>query len=179
MKLFFRFRFPNSSSSLSKSFPCFAGCKCRTLFQISQAFLELFFFRKSLSLFVLSLPVFRWAFFVVAGAKVEPFSASASFFMEFFSFFFGLFLNLLVTVSLRFDFFSLRVGFFFSLMCFSRFSGIPTSLFWRFLSLSWFFYRFFQGFGFSAHLNPLPKTTPLAPIGAEILFMARFAMKRL
>ncbi|WP_369014759.1 hypothetical protein, partial [Flavobacterium anhuiense] len=63
--------------------PCFAGCKCKKLFLFPQAFSNLFF-RKSLSQNMIKLPECLRAFFAVAGAKVEPFSASASFFKEFF-----------------------------------------------------------------------------------------------
>ncbi len=58
LKLFFRLFFSISSLSVSRNFPCFAGCKCKKHFSISQAFQNLFFenFFSSDSTF---LPVFR------------------------------------------------------------------------------------------------------------------------
>ncbi|MBB4804724.1 hypothetical protein HNP37_004822 [Flavobacterium nitrogenifigens] len=55
---FFSPHFPNFSSNTSKSFPCFAGCKCRTLFQNLQAFFELFFFENFFPFHSSCLPVF-------------------------------------------------------------------------------------------------------------------------
>ena len=105
------------------NFPCFAGCKCKKLFQLPQAFSNLFsenFFPFDSCL----LPEFLRAFFAVAGAKVEPFSASASFFIEFFSVFFDLFLNSLITVFLQSGYFRISVGFFFLCSAFSYFMGV-------------------------------------------------------
>ncbi len=108
---FFRFLFLNFPSNLSMSFPCFAGCKCKSFFQIPQAFPNLFsenFFSSDSSF----LPVFRWAPFAVAGAKVEPFSACASFLSAFFWSFPKLFPNSLIADSLQRKVFYPLVGFF-------------------------------------------------------------------
>ena len=64
--LFFSFSF----QSLNE-LPCFAGCKCKKHFQISQAFLNLFFRKFLLSQFLFLASISMNAF-AVAGAKVEP-----------------------------------------------------------------------------------------------------------
>ena len=79
-------------TSLSRNFPCFAGCKCKSFFRIPQAFSELFF-REIYSPHPVCLSVFRWTSFVVAGAKVAPLSSYTSFLSAFFCSFFNLFLN--------------------------------------------------------------------------------------
>ncbi|MFH6946784.1 hypothetical protein, partial [Flavobacterium sp. FlaQc-50] len=87
---------------------CFAGCKGKQRFQISQAFLNLFFilfsqtFLKNKSSFLVSL---SGNVCVVAGAKVGPLLVSTSFLLCFFCLFFNLFLNLLVMVFLQNFFF--------------------------------------------------------------------------
>jgi hypothetical protein len=64
--LFFFFSF----QSLNE-LPCFAGCKCKKHFQISQAFLNLFF-ENFFSFNSYACQYFCETFFVVAGAKVPP-----------------------------------------------------------------------------------------------------------
>ncbi|MFC0781044.1 hypothetical protein, partial [Flavobacterium sp. HJSW_4] len=118
--------------------------------------------------------------FAVAGAKVEPFSAFPTLFPPFFHSFSKLFLNSLATYSLRFHVFSVCVRFFFKTVCFCCFSGASSLLFYWIFSL-WlrFLMISYACQSFLSPENPLPKTDPLAPIEAEILFMAGFAMKRL
>ena len=45
LKLFFRLFFSNPPANLPMNFPCFAGCKCKKLFQFPQAFSNLFFWK--------------------------------------------------------------------------------------------------------------------------------------
>jgi len=111
LKLFFRLIFLIFPASLSKSFPCFAGCKCKKLFLFPQAFSNLFFGNFFPLRFLFPAGMSK-SVFAVAGAKVEPFSAYPSFFIRFFKPFSKLFLNMLATDCLRFDDFQIRVGFF-------------------------------------------------------------------
>jgi len=60
--------------------PCFAGCKCKKHFQISQAFSNLFF-ENFFSFNSYCLSVFLWTFFAVAGAKVPPLFTFTSLFL--------------------------------------------------------------------------------------------------
>ncbi|MNX74918.1 hypothetical protein D3C86_1063730 [compost metagenome] len=111
LKLFFRLIFSISLISISMNFPCFAGCKCRKHFQISQAFSNLFF--ENFFSFRFSFPAsISMNAFAVAGAKVEPFSSYPSFFSRFFRSFFDLFLNILITRILQAKLFCLPVAFF-------------------------------------------------------------------
>lgn len=110
-------------TSLSRNFPCFAGCKCKKHFQISQAFLNLFFQLLSKFWFV-CLSVFQWTSFVVAGAKVPPLFTFTSFYFAFFPCFFNLFLNLLVTAYLQFRFFWFSVSFFLVRLWFWQFTPL-------------------------------------------------------
>ncbi|WP_211356649.1 hypothetical protein, partial [Flavobacterium daemonense] len=68
---FFSLHFSRLPSSIPMNFPCFAGCKCRKHFQISQAFPNLFFWKFLPSRFFLPASISMNAF-AVAGAKVEP-----------------------------------------------------------------------------------------------------------
>ncbi|WP_343615589.1 hypothetical protein, partial [Flavobacterium sp.] len=43
IETFFSSLIPKFSAGISMNFPCFAGCKCKKLFQFPQAFFELFF----------------------------------------------------------------------------------------------------------------------------------------
>ena len=121
LKLFFSPHLFVFLASLSRNFPCFAGCKCKKLFLFPQAFFNLFFFRNLLSSNTIKLPECLRAFFAVAGAKVEPFSAFPMLSADFFRSFFKLFLNSLVTAGLHFGYFQECVGFFFLIMPFRHF----------------------------------------------------------
>ncbi len=112
LKLFFRLFFSISLSVPQWTFPCFAGCKCKKHFSISQAFQNLFF-ENFFSPDPKFLPVFRWTPFAVAGAKVEPLFTFARLFFIFFPSFFRLFLNFLITAHLQRKLFYAIVGFFF------------------------------------------------------------------
>ena len=110
-EIFFNPVFSNFPSNLSMNFPCFAGCKCRKHFQISQAFSNLFF--ENFFSFRFPFPAsISMNAFAVAGAKVEPFSSYPSFFSGFFRSFFDLFLNILITRILQAKLFYPFIGFF-------------------------------------------------------------------
>ncbi len=84
--------------------PCFAGCKCKKHFQISQAFLNLFFvlFLKPRFLILVSISMNAFA---VAGAKVAHLFTFPTLFFIFFPSFSILSLNSLGTASLHFELF--------------------------------------------------------------------------
>ena len=69
---------------------------------------------------MIKLPECLRAFFAVAGAKVEPFSASASFFQDFFQSFSDLFPNSLETAYLQIAFCLPSVAFFLMLPVFRQ-----------------------------------------------------------
>ena len=79
--------FPQFLTSLSMSFPCFAGCKCNIHFLISQAFLNLFqkinFPYLLIMLVSISVNVYR-----CCGCKSSPFIELNKLFMELFLIFF-------------------------------------------------------------------------------------------
>ena len=112
----FRFSLPVSQGT----FRVLRGANVKSFFFSRKLFL-IFFFRKSLSSNMVKLPECLRAFFAVAGAKVEPFSAFPMLLPGFFWSFFGLFLNALVTACLHFMIFRIRVGFFFLIMLFRHF----------------------------------------------------------
>ncbi len=166
------------------SFPCFAGCKCKSFFQIPQAFPNLFsenFFPSDSSF----LPVFRWAPFAVAGAKVEPFFAYASFLSAFFWSFLKLFPISLITDSLQSVFFQRIIGFFCISIKLLHFEGFFEMGFWRFSALHVRFLKKNQSSGVKLLPLLIPQwrqgakfcllflleTGALAPIGAEILLL--------
>ena len=163
------------------NFPCFAGCKCRKHFQISQAFLNLFFWKFLFVWFSFPASISMNAF-AVAGAKVEPFSAFASFFTEFFQCFFDIFLNILITGALHFKLFWILVSFFSNtsiVLAFSARFRIP--ILWSFQTLSPFFEEIpcFQ----SPHLPFLipqrHQDVKFSPLEVEILLLFSLKSKRL
>ncbi|WP_433778129.1 hypothetical protein [Flavobacterium anhuiense] len=83
LKLSYRFSFSTFSSNLSMSFRVLRGANVKSFF-FSRKLFQIFFFENLFPQFKIKLPECLRAFFAVAGAKVEPFSASASFFKEFF-----------------------------------------------------------------------------------------------
>ncbi|WP_369014937.1 hypothetical protein, partial [Flavobacterium anhuiense] len=84
---------------------------------------------------MIKLPECLRAFFAVAGAKVEPFSAFPTLFPDFFQSFFKLFLNCLITDALRFGYFSPHVRFFLIRLAFSYFIAFSDIRFYWIFSL--------------------------------------------
>lgn len=126
LKLSYRFSFSTFPSNLSMSFRVLRGANVKSFF-FSRKLFPIFFFRKSLFQNMIKLPECLRAFFAVAGAKVEPFSAFPTLFPDFFQSFFKLFLNCLITDALHFGCFWISVGFFLIFLEFSyfiRLSGI-------------------------------------------------------
>ncbi|SMO67674.1 hypothetical protein SAMN06265220_1021144, partial [Flavobacterium nitrogenifigens] len=74
LKLFFRLIFSFFSPVCQGTFRVLRGANVKSFFFSRKLFL-IFFFRKSLSSNMVKLPECLRAFFAVAGAKVEPFSA--------------------------------------------------------------------------------------------------------
>ena len=83
LKLSYRFSFSTFSSNLSMSFRVLRGANVKSFF-FSRKLFPIFFSENLFPQNMIKLPECLRAFFAVAGAKVEPFSASASFFKEFF-----------------------------------------------------------------------------------------------
>ena len=83
LKLSYRFSFSTFPSNLSMSFRVLRGANVKSFF-FSRKLFPIFFFENLFPQNMIKLPECLRAFFAVAGAKVEPFSASASFFKEFF-----------------------------------------------------------------------------------------------
>jgi hypothetical protein len=112
LKLSYRFSFSAFLPITQGTFRVLRGANVKSFF-FSRKLFRSFFFRKSLFQNMMKLPECLRAFFAVAGAKVEPFSASASFFLDFFQSFSDLFPNSLATAYLQIKYFSSPVRFFF------------------------------------------------------------------
>ena len=122
LKLYFRFSFSTFSSNLSMSFRVLRGANVKSFF-FSRKLFPIFFFENLFPQNIMELPECLRAFFAVAGAKVEPFSAFPTLFPDFFQSFFKLFLNCLITDALHFGYFSPRVSFFLVRLAFSYLIG--------------------------------------------------------